>query len=130
MQPSPLRGVLGPLFRLAGAGSANDLSEADLLEHFRARHEEAAFTLLVQRHGPMVLAVCRRVLGDRHEAEDAFQATFLVLVRRASAIRKQASLASWLYGVAYRVATKARARAAARRAHERKAATAMPAPQS
>jgi len=80
MQPSPLRGVLGTLRRLAGAGDANDLSDADLLERFRAQHEEAAFTLLVQRHGPMVLAVCRRVLGDRHEAEDAFQATFLVLV--------------------------------------------------
>jgi RNA polymerase sigma factor (sigma-70 family) len=69
------------------------------------------------------------VLGDVHDAEDAFQATFLVLVRRASAIRKQASLASWLYGVAYRVAARVRSRAAARRAHERKAATAMPAPE-
>jgi RNA polymerase sigma factor (sigma-70 family) len=128
MQPSPLRSALGALRRLAGAGGANDLSDADLLERFRARHEEAAFTLLVQRHGPMVLGVCRRVLGDPHEAEDAFQATFLVLVRRASAIRKQASLASWLYGVAYRVAVKARARAATRRAHERRAVAAMPAP--
>ena len=126
MQPSPLRSVLGTLYRLAGADGANDLSDADLLERFRAQHEEAAFTLLVQRHGPMVLAVCRRVLGDRHEAEDASQATFLVLVRRASAIRKQASLASWLYGVAYRVAVKARARAATRRARERKAGAAMP----
>jgi RNA polymerase sigma factor (sigma-70 family) len=127
MQPSPLRGVLGTLRRLAGPGGANDLSDADLLERFRARHEEAAFTLLVERHGPMVLGVCRRVLGNVHDAEEAFQATFLVFVRRASAIRKQASLASWLYGVAYRVAAKARARAAARRARERQAVTARPA---
>jgi RNA polymerase sigma factor (sigma-70 family) len=128
MQPSPRGSALGTLRRLAGAGGAGDRSDADLLERFRGRHEEAAFTLLVQRHGPMVLAVCRRVLGDRHEAEDAFQATFLVLVRKASAIRKQASLASWLYGVAYRVAVKARARAITRRVHERKAGAAMPAP--
>src|SRR3954452_24928342 len=104
MQPLSLRNVLGALSRLADAGRVNDLSDIDLLERFRARHEEAAFTLLVQRHGPMVLSVCRRVLGDVHTAEDAFQATFLVLVRKASAIRKTASLASWLYGVAYRVA--------------------------
>jgi RNA polymerase sigma factor (sigma-70 family) len=129
MQPFSLHSVLGTLRRLAGAEGENNLSDADLLERFRAQHEEAAFTLLVQRHGPMVLAVCRRVLGDLHEAEDAFQATFLVLVRRASAIRKQASLASWLYGVAYRVANKARSRAATCRAHERKAVTAMSSPE-
>src|SRR5579883_3315260 len=128
MQPSPLRSTLDALHRLAAAGAANDRSDADLLERFRARHEEAAFTLLVQRHGPMVLAVCRRVLDDPHDAEDAFQATFLVLVRKASAIRQQSSLGSWLYGVAYRVSVKARARAATRRAHERKAGAAMPAP--
>jgi RNA polymerase sigma factor (sigma-70 family) len=128
MQPSPLRSVLGTLYRLAGSDGPTDLSDADLLEHFRAHHEEAAFTLLVGRHGPMVLAVCRRVLGDLHDAEDAFQATFLVLVRSAGAIRKQSSLASYLYGVAYRVAARARARAAARRAHERKAPTSMPDP--
>ncbi len=129
MPPSPLSSVLGTLRRLAGADSSNDLSDADLLERFCARREEAAFTLLVQRHGPMVHAVCCRVLGDPHEAEDAFQATFLVLVRRASSIRNQASLGSWLYGVAYRVAARARDRSAARRAHERKAVTAMRSPE-
>jgi RNA polymerase sigma factor (sigma-70 family) len=129
MPLSSLGSVLGTLRRLASAGGTDDLSDADLLERFRARHEEAAFTLLVQRHGPMVLAVCRRVLGDRHEADDAFQATFLVLVRSASRIRKQASLASWLYGVAFRVAARERARAAARRGHERKAVMTRTAPE-
>src|SRR5262245_37261318 len=117
MQPSHLRSILG---RLCSA-SGNDLSDADLLERFRARHEEAAFTLFVQRHGAMVLRVCRRVLGNPHDAEDAFQATFLVLMRQAGSIRKLASLGSWLHGVALRVAGKARARSAVRRERERQA---------
>jgi RNA polymerase sigma factor (sigma-70 family) len=125
MQPSPLNLVLGRLRRLA-AGAANDLSDADLLERFRSRREEAAFTLLMQRHGPMVLGVCRRLLAEEHDAEDAFQATFLVLVRKANSVRQQASLASFLYGVAHRVALKARARSATRRAREREAVTMMP----
>src|SRR5262249_49694859 len=74
--------------------------------------EEGAFTLLVQRHGPTVLALCRRVLGEAHLAEDAFQATFLVLVRNAEAIRKRQSLAAWLHGVASRIARHPRARPA------------------
>jgi RNA polymerase sigma factor (sigma-70 family) len=97
-----------------------DLTDAELLQRFLARREETAFALLVQRHGPMVLGVCRRVLGDADGADDSFQATFLVLVRRAAAIRKQQSLASWLYGVAQRIAARARARAAARRDWERR----------
>jgi RNA polymerase sigma factor (sigma-70 family) len=96
-----------------------DLSDAALLERFRGRREEAAFALLVQRHGPAVLGVCRRLLGDIHAAEDAFQATFLVLVRNAGSVRKQHSLGSFLCGVAYRTAARARFQAAERRMRER-----------
>src|SRR5262245_33865541 len=117
MQPSHLRIFLGRL----GSAPGTDLSDADLLERFRARQEEAAFTLLVQRHGAMVLRVCRRVLRDAHDAEDAFQATFLVLARKAASVRKQASLGSWLHGVALRVARKARLRTAVREDRERQA---------
>ena len=114
------------LRHLVGGVPAAELTDGQLLERFLAGRDETAVEVLVRRYGPLVFAACRRVLRDAHAAEDAFQATFLVLVRRAGAIRKQASLASWLYGVAYRVAVKARARAATRRARERKAGAAMP----
>jgi RNA polymerase sigma factor (sigma-70 family) len=109
---------------LFGFGLARDWSDRQLLERFltvgRAEAEEA-FTFLVERHGPMVLDVCRHVLDDSHDAQDAFQATFLVLLRRARSIRNRDSLASWLFGVAMRVARRARYAAIARRFHERKA---------
>ena len=104
--------VLRYLHKVAALRRAGGLSDGALLERFAARGEEAAFEALVQRHGPMVLGVCRRVLGDVHEAEDAFQATFLVLVCSARSIGKAGSVGSWLHGVALRLARRARADAA------------------
>lgn len=85
-----------------------ETADAELLNAFLSQRDEAAFTALVRRHGPMVLAVCQRVLRDPHDAEDAFQATFLVLVRKAGALRRPEQLSSWLYGVAYRTALDSR----------------------
>ena len=117
-----LKRDIGTLF---DAGTASGLSDRQLLEQFAGRRDvsaEAAFEVLVLRHGPMVLRVCRNVLGDSTDAEDAFQATFLVLVRRCGSIRRLESLGSWLYGVACRVAARARVDAAKRRSAERRGA--------
>jgi RNA polymerase sigma factor (sigma-70 family) len=94
------------------------LTDGQLLRRFVATRDEAAFATLLHRHGSMVLGVCRRILRHAQDAEDAFQATFLVLARKASAVRRGA-LASWLYAVAYRTALQARARRSRRQAHER-----------
>jgi len=96
------------LRRTAGIAEAAGLEDSQLLQRFLASRDEAAFTLLVRRHRAMVLGVCQRLLSNSHDCEDAFQATFLVLLRRASSIRKHESLANWLYGVAHRTALKAR----------------------
>src|SRR5262249_37629939 len=100
---------------------AETASDRELLEQFTKRQDGAAFAILVQRHGPMVLGVCRRTLGEEPEAEAAFQAPFLVLVRGAAATRKSERLVTWLSGVASRMARKAGPRAPRRRRHEREA---------
>jgi RNA polymerase sigma factor (sigma-70 family) len=94
-------------------------SDGELLSCFIERREESAFAALLRRHGPMVLGVCRRVLRNVHDAEDAFQATFLVLVRKATSVRPREAVGNWLYGVAYRTALEARAKIARRHARER-----------
>jgi RNA polymerase sigma factor (sigma-70 family) len=101
--------VLRYLHRVADKHTAQP-ADGDLLRRFIEQRDESAFALLVERHGNMVLGVCRRVLHHTHDAEDVFQATFLVLARKASSIRKRQSLSSWLYGVAYRTALKVRGR--------------------
>lgn len=106
------------LLRAPGSGP----SDGDLLERFRSQRDPDAFAALVARHGPMVLGVCRRVLGNVQDAEDAFQATFLVLVRRAGAVRCRESVGSFLYGVAYRTAQEARSALARRHAIEKQVA--------
>jgi serpin B len=113
--------VLRYLRRVPRPG-AGDPTDGSLLTRFADDRDEAAFELLLRRHGPMVWNVCRRVLASAGDADDAFQATFLVLVRKARSIAKRDSVASWLHGVAHRVALDARASAARRRAHERGAA--------
>jgi RNA polymerase sigma factor (sigma-70 family) len=101
---------------------AGTLTDGQLLERFLARRDEAAFAALVRRHGPMVLGVCRRVLGNRADADDAFQATFLVLIRKGPSFLPRRALGNWLYGVAYRTALKARTASWKRRAKEKQVA--------
>jgi RNA polymerase sigma factor (sigma-70 family) len=96
-------------------------SDADLLHSFLHSRDENAFACLVKRHGRMVLGVARRILGNRHDAEDAFQATFLVLAKRAACIKPPSMRGNWLHGVAYRTALEARRRIARRREKERAA---------
>jgi RNA polymerase sigma factor (sigma-70 family) len=95
------------------------LTDGELLQRFVASRDESAFELLVWRHGPLVMNVCRRVLSDNHDAEDAFQATFVILARKAGTIGRGESLGAWLYKVASRVALRARALRARRRGRER-----------
>jgi RNA polymerase sigma factor (sigma-70 family) len=102
--------------------AAEEPTDGELLDRFVTDRDESAFVELVNRHGPLVLGVCRRLLDNTEDVEDAFQATFMVLVRKADTIRKRESAASWLYGVALRVARRARATLTGRRQRERRAA--------
>jgi RNA polymerase sigma factor (sigma-70 family) len=126
---APMTRALAGLRRAVGLGETAALGDGQLLERFRATRDEAAFEALVRRHGPMVLGVCRRVLGHHHDAEDAFQATFLVLAQRAGSIRPEGRVANWLYGVAYRTALKARALVLRRRGREKQVID-MPEPEA
>ena len=119
------RSIFTQIHRLFGPGSITGLGDAHLLDRFVRLRDEEAFAAIVARHGPMVLGVCRRTLTDPNDAEDAFQATFLVLVRRATAIRNQELLGNWLYGVARRVASRARAVSVRRKAVEALAAATL-----
>jgi RNA polymerase sigma factor (sigma-70 family) len=110
--------MLSHLNQIFNRGTFVGLNDQNLLERFVVECDESAFAALVSRHGPMVLGVCRRILREEHDVEDAFQATFLVLVRRARAIRDSSLLGHWIYGVAYRVAVRARANAVRRHIKE------------
>ena len=100
MAAAPVKSVIGHLYSMAGTG----FTDLELVEQFLSAGDEAAFAALAHRHGPLVLGVCRRVLGVGPDVEDVFQATFVVLARKIRAIRKRRSVGSWLYGVAYHLA--------------------------
>jgi RNA polymerase sigma factor (sigma-70 family) len=121
MAHSQLTGVLRHLRRTA-LPHDRGMTDRQLLERFLATREAGAFEALLRRHGPMVLGICRRVLRSLHDAEDAFQATFIVLICKASSVAARESVGSWLYGVAYRTAQKARVSAARRRTKEQQMA--------
>src|SRR6516225_8053981 len=104
--PNPL---LHHIRHLIGSVPAAALTDSQLLERFLAHRDEAAIEVLVRRHGPLVFGVCRRVLHNVHAAEDAFQAAFLILARKAPSLVRHERLGSWLYKIAYRLALRARA---------------------
>jgi RNA polymerase sigma factor (sigma-70 family) len=118
MAGRPLRNAIDHLRRTVAAEEGRGVTDAQLLERFAVRQDQDAFELLVWRHSRMVLGVCRRLLGDEHEAEDAFQAAFLILAKKATRISRREAVGSWLYRVAYRVALQARASAVKRAARE------------
>src|SRR5262245_1134642 len=119
MATGQLNGVIQHLRRAMLLRDGAGLTDGQLLEDYISRRDEAALAALVQRHGPMVWGVCRRVLSNYHDAEDAFQATFLVLVRKVTTVQPKEMVASWLYGVAHQTALKARATVGTRTGRER-----------
>jgi len=114
----PMNRIVRHLRRAVLLRDGHELTDGRLLESFRTCADEAAFEVLVKRHGPMVLGVCKRVIGNIHDAEDALQAVFLVLAKKAASIARSDLVGNWLYGVAYRTALQARARLGRRRARE------------
>lgn len=122
MESARWRPVLRYIRRMVEPNQAGQVSDEILLNRFISQGDECAFASLVERHGPLVMGVCGRMLHDVHDAEDVFQATFLVLVRKAGSIARPECLAPWLYGVAYRTALRARSQSAKRRFHERQVA--------
>ncbi len=129
MATTPSSPVLHQLRRVVLLRDGAGLTDGQLLESFIGTKDESAFEALMRRHGPMVLGVCRRFLHNHHDAEDAFQATFLVLARKADAIVPRELVANWLYGVAYRTALKARTLSARQSMRERQVAE-MPEPEA
>src|SRR4051794_34328795 len=122
MENDPHDSVLRQIQTLYSVGTFTGLGDGQLLERFATLQGDAAelaFAALVERHGPMVVRVCRRILKNADDTQDAFQATFLVLVRKGRTLRNRDSVGNWLYGVAFRVAIDARASSRRRRTHER-----------
>jgi RNA polymerase sigma factor (sigma-70 family) len=128
MPHGTLHTILRHIHRRAGGPDAHPLTDAQLLERYVAQHDAEAFAALVRRHGRLVLAACRRCLTAEADVEDAFQATFLVLLRKAGSIRRRQALGCWLYHVAGRCANEARLTAERRRRRERQSALLIPTP--
>src|SRR5262249_30472412 len=126
MSPSGPRQIVQALRQVVIRGPERP-SDGQLLESFLATRDEAAFEALVRRHGPLVLRLCRRMLPNLQDAEDAFQATFIVLARKAGSVRPREAVGNWLYGVAFRTARRAQA-VTARRWSREKHVEAMPQP--
>ena len=126
MAGNPLHTVLDHLRRLHRVADSSQRSDRELLHAFATNNDQDAFALVVSRHAPLVWGVCRRIVGHHQDAEDAFQATFLILARRAGSMRWQASVGGWLHTVAQRLAVRARKQAQQRRIQERQASQASP----
>src|SRR5262245_2005036 len=127
MTTGPLSGVVRYLRRATLPPEGGEMTDGRLLESFLTRRDDSAFEALVRRHGPMVLGVCRPVLRNCHDAEDAFQATFLILARKAASITQRESVGSWLHRAAFRAALEVKA--APWRSRERQLG-AMPEPEA
>src|SRR5262249_2890870 len=115
--------VLTHIRKLAAARIDREMPDHELLDRFATEGDERAFEALLRRHGPMVLGVCRSILRDVHEAEDAFQAAFLILARKAGSIQQRDSVSGLLYRVAYHLAVRAQARAVRRKIVEKRSIT-------